>query len=207
MGLLHLLKRWNSLRILYSTLSANKEYVMSRCPHFMGVQRFVHLHQVPLAEADIFNCACGELPYLTPDFFREGFATYAVLHALPICRIEHEEFIPRYTLFLITYFTENKGAIRTQRMAITLEDSPDSPYPDPFDPAPPRPDYIQTHPQSPYNLAAWAERGQLGWLDITQPDLPLTIGSGLVPPALYQNMEGWRQGYRWFHNRFIRINS
>jgi len=49
--------------------------------------------------------------------------------------------------------------------------------------------------QEVYQLDRWAARGQLGWLDWTQPDLPLCLGPQQPLPALYTNIAGWHRLY------------
>ena len=51
--------------------------------------------------------------------------------------------------------------------------------------------------------ATLATQGKLGYLDFTQPDLPLRIGPGTQLPALYRNIQGAHYSYMWRNGEFI----
>ncbi|MGB8647449.1 MAG: hypothetical protein WCF84_19595 [Anaerolineae bacterium] len=51
-------------------------------------------------------------------------------------------------------------------------------------------------------MAPYAERGQLGWLDWTQPGLPLRLGKGIQLPALYAHPTGKPYSYFIQDGRF-----
>jgi hypothetical protein len=77
------------------------------CPHYMGVHQFSNLNGQMPTEVDIFGVDYGEVPYVTPWFLPKDIPSAVVLHALPICRTVKGEFVPTFTLFLLTYFSEH----------------------------------------------------------------------------------------------------
>jgi len=128
------------------------------------------------------TCRAGCLPRVP---------TAAVLHALPICRVEATAFVPRYTVFALIYFSEDKAAVLGRVLAgEAARANVDSEY---FASILDLPDSSG----AAYDLDVWAARGQLGWLEITQPDLPLRMGKDQQLPALYQHIEGNRWSYTY----------
>ncbi|HNB51663.1 MAG TPA: hypothetical protein PK530_06955 [Anaerolineales bacterium] len=150
----------------------------SRCPHFLGLANFTNLHgQIP-DEVDGFLSITGEIPYITPQLLPSHLESYVVLHALPICRIENNQFVPRYTVFVISYFARNPAQV-LQRIHDWQNSEGYERY------------VILDPPGSQStDLRPWALAGKLGWLDYSQPDLPLVIGRGLTLPPIYQNIQG-----------------
>ncbi|MDQ2809033.1 MAG: hypothetical protein M3Z04_19335 [Chloroflexota bacterium] len=166
------------------------------CSHFLGLQRFIQLHEQTPTELKRFLNASAEVPYLTPSYFAAGVPTYAVLHALPICRTEDNRFVPRYTVFALTYFTADEATVLTYHRSLDwINRAQNLEYyttPDFDPPEPPTPANAAR-----YDLAAWAARGQLGWLDYTDPVLPLRIGLGTPLPPLYEAIPGRRTPQDW----------
>ncbi|HMA37655.1 MAG TPA: hypothetical protein VKY74_24590 [Chloroflexia bacterium] len=178
--------------------------ITAPCPHYMGVQRFINLHSVaPLEMTRLYN-ECGEVPYWTPKFFPADIPGYAVLHALPICQTEEDRFIPRYTLFLLTYFSQDRRTLRARLLAQLKERPTDDQWPEPLTPA--GPSAKSMHKAGGYDLAYLVAQGQLGWLDVTQPELPLRIGAREILPPLYQNITGRRHAYKWRDGRIVQTS-
>jgi len=168
------------------------------CPHFLGMHVFLNLHDEQPTEIKYMKNNTGEVPYITPWNFPEDLESYAVLHALPICRIEDNEFVPRYTVFILTYFNRDLESLfrhfAAEAKAKGVKDDPE------YYPAtvwPPGTVDTKQYNESLYDLAEWAERGQLGWLDVTKPDTPLCLGTGMQLPEMYQRIEGKRWRYAW----------
>ncbi|MDQ2805324.1 MAG: hypothetical protein M3Z04_00160 [Chloroflexota bacterium] len=134
---------------------------------------------------------------MTDWYLPADIRSYVVLHALPICRIEHDRFVPRYTAFTLSYFSTNKAAVLARHDASEAHRAigdPDYYAAATFEP----PAATPTPASAPlYDLAAWADTGRLGWLDYTDPTLPLRIGRGADLPALYRTMVGRRDPYVW----------
>jgi hypothetical protein len=163
------------------------------CRHFLGVHVFLNLHGLLPREVKDLSIRTGEVPFVTPWLLARQIKAYAVLHALPVCRIEGSEFVPSYTLFCLTYFSEDRDGLRGLIYEDQSKDSPNDPedygslVAFPGDRAVPR----------QYDLAYWAIRGWLGWLDITQSELPLRIGQGSQLPYIYRDVQGARHEYLW----------
>ncbi len=178
--------------------SRTKFHNLPFCTHLLGIQVFMNFHHTAPYELELFANAWGEVPYLTPWFFVENQTTYAILHALPICRPETDQFIPRYTVFALTYFSEDPQEILREH--IRAEDAahaPDSDYwPDTVHP----PGDALRH--GLYYLSKWAAAGHLGFLDFTETSLPLRIGPNLAWPALYDSIQGKRFSARWSDNKW-----
>jgi|SRR5579859_1759282 len=121
------LSGWGSGPRLRQTVYVPASFpVHPRCPHFMGIHQFLNLHGVRPVEESWLVGECGEVPYLTRKFFSADVATYAVLHALPLACSEGAAFVPRYTHFLLTYFSADPAAvgdwIGAQLAQLNLED-------------------------------------------------------------------------------------
>jgi hypothetical protein len=183
----------------------NGSYILPRnfpqdppCEHFLGIHPFFNSHGQPLGP-EYFTNTAGEVPFMTRTLFQDAMSTYAVLHALPMCHIENGTFVPRYTLFMLTYFCTNPRlkieAHYKKQYAFGKGD--DEFYPgDIVDNV----DYVRG--DDAYDLPQWAARGLLGWLDFTQPDLPLQIGLNRQLPEFYRQIVGLRQSYIWHKNKF-----
>jgi hypothetical protein len=177
------------------------------CKHYLGTHSFLHLHEQLPDEVPnpLFPITFGEVPYVTPWLF-DGISAYAILHALPICRIENEKFIPRYTRFILTYFSSDPRALidqvyePQQTLHPYLLASPFSlgrnllpPSIDlSFIPHKMRGKYIER-----YDLQRWAAAGKLGYLDFTSPKLFLKIGGNLQLPDIYRTILGRRYSFMW----------
>jgi hypothetical protein len=170
----------------------SEEAKAKHCKHFLGVRHFINLHGVIPYEIQYFSDKEGEVPFVDRHFFQGDMRTYVVLHALPICRIENEAFVPTYTVFVMTYFTELPDEVirrnyKSQEIHAKID-----------------PEYWPTLVQRPegasaesFDLQLWVAQGKLGWLDFTQPDLPLRLGNGETLPAIYRNIDGRRKSFIW----------
>ncbi|MDQ2805322.1 MAG: hypothetical protein M3Z04_00150 [Chloroflexota bacterium] len=192
------LKGWTTyLHWIYTLYPLPKKFPSAPwCPHFLGLQRFANLHGNAPTELEFFINTAGEVPYISDWYFSADIPTYTVLHALPICRVEGTRFTPRYTTFILSYFSADKRTVLARRKELDAENLAEEYeyYQTPafYTPEPPTPANAAR-----YDLAAWAARGQLGWLDYTDPALPLRIGPGAALPTLYRTVVGNRTGYTW----------
>lgn len=172
------------------------------CEHLFATQQFLNLHNNSPHERKYISCESGEVPYLTNWFFHDDLETRVVLHALPICRIEDDQFVPSYTVFSLTYFCSDKEALRHRHFAWQAEFGKGDRefYPAGFA----FPNDSPTANES-YDLPTWAQRGQLGYMDYTHPDVPLRIGVGTMLPTIFQDIQGRRFGYIWRDGNFKRV--
>ena len=189
------------------------EYVYSRsygvfgfprnCLHFVGVHIFLNLHHELPFELSSFQNDTGEAPLITEWCLPDDIESYAVLHALPICRIEEDAFRPAYTLFSLTYFAEKPKEIVGRHYAAEWERGKGDPefYPGGVQGPSTRPSAAKL-----YDLQRWATAGRLGYLDFTQEHLPLRIVAGTQLPELYQTIPGERRRYVWRNGQMVYYN-
>jgi hypothetical protein len=156
-----------------------------RCKHFLGVEGFINFNGLEPIELDpSYYSGPAEVPSVMGVFLPDDPCSYAVVHSLPICRVENGKFIPRYSLFMMTYFSEdthfllgrnqshyneNMGVITS--LMIDLSSSRD------------------------YDLCHWVADGKLLWLDLEQDDLPLKSGPPEAFP--YADIHGSRIKVRY----------
>jgi hypothetical protein len=154
------------------------------CSHFVAVQHFINLNGVAPTEVSYLEFR-SEVPYVLPIFLPYDMESYAVMHALPICRVEDGRFVPRYSLYVITYYSADPASLNARRLTGAFEDhymaTPTPRYADlplwrnlPAGVEPPkyRSGYIDTW----FDLPAWVKGGKLLWLDANDPALPLRAG-------------------------------
>ena len=159
------------------------------CDHFVGVQTFVNLlGQMPV-ELSYYSSHL-DVPFVTPTLIPFDLPTVAVMHSLPICRIERDEFMPRYVVYMITYYALEPLALRVRRRAeneATVAN--DATF---------HPTLLYTnneaaaHPET-FDLARWVSHNKLKWLDLSSPELLLKDGPAYDFP--YTNIEGYRRHF------------
>lgn len=170
------------------------------CAHFIGIRKFINLHGVdPDSGRDTFDNTEGEIPFVDSGFFvYEDIKAYVVVHALPICRVETEQFVPSYTVFIMTYFGEQPQEIvrriyERQIKWINVDPSYEAALVA-------NPGFVQ---ESSYDLSAWAAKGALGFLDFTLTNLELNLAPGLELPDIYRSIQGSRKPFVWRKDRSI----
>lgn len=67
----------------------NSDHQSIGCKHFVAVQTFLHLNGHVPVELGGFT-SFYDVPFVMPTFLPEHLVAYAVIHCLPICRIEDE---------------------------------------------------------------------------------------------------------------------
>jgi hypothetical protein len=92
----------------YAFSENGKDYI-SRCRHFVAVQSFICLNGFKPAQTqfelpDMTIWLPSEQPHVMGVAFAGRSKAVAVMHSLPLCRIEEDKFVPRYTLYTISYF-------------------------------------------------------------------------------------------------------
>jgi hypothetical protein len=163
------------------------------CHHFVAVHTFVNVndkrpHPNPDLSISSFFNDNGDLPFVIPDLLPNAFPAIAVMHALPICAIEGDAFVPRYSLYMITYYAEDPKAVKEYRWRNVNPDPGDFALLLEF------PDFMRRHPESA-NLQQWVERGKLQWLDPATPDL--TLRTGPVAAFPYAGLTGFGRKYTY----------
>lgn len=175
-----------------------------QCSHFLGIHQFLNLHgQPPPRRLATWINRTGEIPRITHWFFRHKIETFAIIHALPICRIAENKFIPAYTLFNLTYFAVDPRILLERHYAEEWERGKgDSEfYPATVIGPAYRTGYVipqyRQEWETTYDLSYWAEQGLLGWLDIQQPDMPLCFEPDNKLPEIFKNIQGIKYQYDW----------
>jgi hypothetical protein len=166
--------------------SFDSKLVIHHCPHFVMVQSFINFNG--LKARDAHGSFGPEVPYVYGHLLEKELCL-AVIHALPICRIEDDAFVPRYTLILVSHFSDRPSeadrAISDFNaeymdiealMAIILPPSTCQHW---------------------WDLRQWVAKGQLFWVDGTDPALGLRTGDLDASPygdiaGERANREFWR---------------
>ena len=162
---------------------------IEHCNHFVYAQPFIHLHGIipQTSDTELKNGIdlTSEVPHVVPFLLESDLETHSVLHSLPICRIEGDQFVPRYTLSMVTMFAPDPEPVLTElgkwgadmeswRSLLTF---------------PPRSDY-----EDWYDLEKWVKAGKLSWIEPENPEMKLVSGSLEAFP--YKNLEGRKRPYK-----------
>ncbi len=128
--------------------------VVFHCQHFVLAQPFLYnttVHRWKRKPA--FEPMS---PYLAGVILEQALAL-AVIHALPICEFIDDDFVPRHTVFLITYFSEQpeRALDEFDYHGAQRYDAPATSYAIP-------PYGNELHWM---DLPYWVERGMLYWVD------------------------------------------
>lgn len=158
------------------------------CAHYAGVHSIVNYHNIFPHEIDEVR-GYSEVPYVSGQLVNGVDEAYAVLHALPVCEITEDQFVPRFTLFMMTYFAVDVAPIYEKHYAEEYRGNENDPE---FFP------YNLVSFNCKFDLEALAKKGLLGWLDFNdEEDLPLVIGKGAKLPDIYRNIEGEKRNFHW----------
>ncbi len=153
------------------------------CEHFVGVQTFIHLNGIVLNKYS----GSPEIPYVMPIFLAHDPESHAVIHCLPICRVEEERFVPRYLAFMLTYYSLEPQALFDENakrwepgMGMVRRMFPW---------------------ESDNNLSHWVTRGRLWWLDLDQDQDDLPLRNEPVEEFPYANIEGIRTRFSYIKGK------
>lgn len=159
--------------------------IINRCPHIIMGEFFINLNGLLPTEVEYFNTR-SEIPFVNPRLVDDKHweSTYpdmdpqAIMHALPICRIERKrfkkQFVPRYSLFTITYFARRHAPMFDWWMKGFKYQ------------------YMQLagkHDDDWWDLARWVRQEKLCWLDASKPGLPVQQHPAPFP---YASIKGYR---------------
>lgn len=161
------------------------------CQHFVATQAFVNLNghfyeTYNLLEMPIFVNDNGDIPFVFPKLLPATLPSIGVMHSLPICDLEHNQFVPRYSLYLITYYAEDPQTVKAYRWQGARRQEDEYYILLEF------PAYMRRYPETA-DLQQWVVRGKLQWLDPFAPALPLTAGPTEAFP--YTGITGYGQRY------------
>ncbi len=170
------------------------------CPHFVAVETFVNLNGWLPVETRSYTSLL-DVPFVMPVFLPDDIESYAVMHSLPICRMENGAFVPRYAAYMLTYYSTTPSALwyrREHDPAVAEAYVQDPEYEGAklnscFD-AQENPEWLK--------LRLWVERGKLKWLDPSSPDLRLRQGPPEAFP--YADIKGYQDYFIVDKGKLIR---
>ncbi len=170
-------------------------YQNTGCRHFVGVHHFINLNGFKKPDEYRVLPIAPEVPHVIPKLLvSEGDPAHhkqassfvdsvAVIHALPICQIENNRFVPRYSLYTITYYSRNATVM--QRALGEVRNLPGGIIA--------LHDLVLVAEEQWWDLPYWVERHLLWWLDPNDSNLPLRHGAVDLFP--YGNIRGSRERY------------
>jgi len=181
------LYKWRSIRPHYGWVFG---YETIECDHFTGVQSFLNLNGNFPTEINYLDCECGDIPIVMPELLLDEFHAGAVIHSLPICRVEDDAFTPRYSLYTVTYYSDAPWSARDRSYQLCHPDGVgEDAGPIPLFYSSERIIWEPVVGDLPY----WVERGKLHWLDLDDPALPLKSGPANDFP--YAGIQGFGGSY------------
>lgn len=147
----------------------------AECACIQAVMYGVNLHAILPTDVRAEPIISSERPnVLRPFMVQEG--SYAVIHTLPIGRLDETTGQARYTAYFVSYFSQNPNAYRDSLA--------------PQDPL--TTDFVWPYWQLDYDLQPWFDAGKLFWLD---QNLSLQ-NQGLYPYAQLDGLRGrWQIRY------------
>lgn len=170
-----------------------------RCRHFVAVARFINLNGELPQEYDRLHNSFGDVPVVVPIMIKEDYEA-AVIHSLPICRVEKNEFVPRYVAYITTYYSKSVDKTRKARRA-ELANLPniDNDMLSLLDGS-----FAAREEPIVADLAHWVRKKRLYWLDLQTKALK----TGELNNFPYGSIEGVGKSYhyirepRMFWNRW-----
>lgn len=171
----HSVKLWNLRSLGHAVFDSRT--ISYHCKHFALAQPFINFNNIWPGEAR--GQFGPEVPHLIGHLL-ENTQCLAVIHTLPICRIEGDNFIPSYSLFMISYFSEQPKKAYDSVIAFNVD------YVEPGIAWPfvAPPDGCQNW----WDLNQWISNSQLYWVDADDPELGIITGD--VNSFPYGNIEG-----------------
>ncbi len=167
---------------------SNKFKHHAACEHWLGEQGFVHLNGV----IPDFYHGGSEVPYVTPSFLIDDPPSYAVMHCLPLYRVEKDVFVPRHLLFVVTYYSQSPQILQQRRDEVRSQ--PD------MKPLPPMSTWIEVRGyKEAWDLVRWVREDKLWWLDLERDDLPLR--NSPVSEFPYAGIKGIQKGFTYVKGR------
>ena len=134
-----------------------------RCEHFLGVRGFINFNGLePIELKRSYYSGPPEGPSVLGIFLPDEPVSYAVMHSLPICRTENDIFVPRYSLFMITYFSKDRHVLQQRNQSNYKPEMGRITH-----------SMLDLSSSTDFDLPRWVADGKLLWLDLEKDDLPL----------------------------------
>lgn len=144
-----------------------------RCEHFLIAHHFINLNGLEPVISSLElrgrKQLRAEKPHVMPMLLTGEGECRAVMHSLPICRIEGNEFVPRYSVYMISYYAPPQFHKRlldrlrrhnADRHGMGLITWP----------------FENDNAETWYDLQSWVDKERLSWLEPDNPELPLITG-------------------------------
>ena len=172
------------------TFSDLRSQSYSHCDHFERAHVFINLNG-NMPEISDTELAKGiwlrpEVPHVISPVLQDSVGATAVFNDFPIHRIESDRFVPRYTLYVLTYFTENEQKKDLYRKALVAHNVKYHKGETP--PRPTRPEH-----ENWYDLKPFVESKRLGWMQKADRDSRLLFHGDADFP--HYGIEGRRKPY------------
>jgi hypothetical protein len=201
---------WNAL-VGLGQRAASKNETLHSCEHFFFSHVFINLAgksiNISAYENRLDSFWLGpEIPHIIPLYFSVGDSFRVVMHAFPLCDIENGEFVPKFTVYIMTYFCNAQDMARAKEIAgkIDLEYDVRTKKLWPFN-------HIVSQKDAGewWNLPRWVFEGRLLWM---QPDSdePVLCSYPESFPFPYANIEGVINPYFRFYDApdsTVNVNS
>lgn len=181
----------------WTLLSGKKVYKSEipsvKCEHFIYVQCFLNINGNIPDKSDteikynIYNRS--EVPHILGNIMEYELDLYAVMHSLPICKIENKMFIPKYSLYMITYYVTEKSRRILNNIINQSNIFKKTDEPIPFATYPPGSKEADLW----WNLGYWVEKGRLYWLDTNNKSTSLKKND--IEKFPYGNITGRKEPY------------
>lgn len=154
------------------TLRCPEPSYQARCDHVRALVYGVNLNGIfpDDARPRTYVVIGSERPGVLRPFMEQA-DSYAVIHTLPVGRLDDEEWRPRYTVYFVTYFSADVTAYRRSLTQDPLASGFCWPY-----------DLLD------YDLSPWLRAGKLFWLGAEAEDYPLLQEP--VAEFPYGNLDG-----------------
>lgn len=165
-----------------------------RCRHFICVNTSVNLNGNFPTEVKSFQNHNFDIPIFNPELLPDDMRSAAVIHSLPICRIEAGQYVPRYSVYMISYFAEH--ANEAYHRAMKIKYPPSEEIDDGYHPGGPFGFRSPYRPSELKNLKRWVKARKLYWLDLDDPALPLRTGD--VEKFPYHGIKGFGTPYTYW---------
>jgi hypothetical protein len=139
------------------------------CPHLFAVQTHLNLNGAVPIEREYLRSTMSERPYVMTEWLSDSIPAVAVMHSLPICRLEEDRFMPRYLLYTLVYYAQDASTLWARIRQREEADAGPEDYGHVLR-------YMSPGPRA-RDWAHWVAQGKLAWLDPTDPAVPLRTGS------------------------------
>lgn len=150
------------------------------CAHLFAVQTFLNPNGTPPKELSDWQWSLREdVPYILPEYLPEQSRNQAVMHSIVVCRLEEQQFKPRFIVYTIAYYAPAGYEFREQLLAqphyVNRDRGEDQ-----------MTSLFAAQGRLTYDLAYWVRRERLHWLD----PVDLTLRPGGVAEFPYSHIQG-----------------